>query len=513
MAAIWNRNRSAALIFGLALVMAFGAATVKAQTGNMTDKDITMAVSDAMTIDEGVSGYLIDIKTNDGVVTLSGDVNNIMAKKRARRIAETIKGVRAVINDISVRSADINDDQLTADVKAALVSDPATDTWGVGVAAQDGKVTLTGSVASWQEKRLAGRVAESVRGVRQLENDIAVDYGQPRTDTQIEEDISEILRWDVLVNDDMINVVVDKGKVSLSGTVGSAAEKSRAALDAWVPGVVMVDDNDLKVNPSARSEDFRANKYAAVSDTAIENAVKDAFHFDPRVKSFNIDVSSVDGTVTLTGNVDNLKAKRSAAQDASNTVGVWRVKNRIKVRPEKMKDVDIMQGVVKALKRDPYVSRYDLNVSVINGKVYLGGVVDSYFEKAEADDAASRVKGVMAVENNIRVDNSANVLTYHPYVDYTWDIDEDGWYSYPYGEGPLMTDWEIREDIENLYYWDPFLDHDSINVSVEGGVATLTGTVDTWYQRYEATQKAYDGGAMAVDNELKVVHGPDYYNP
>ena len=95
MAAIWNRNRSAALIFGLALVMAFGAATVKAQTGNMTDKDITMAVSDAMTIDEGVSGYLIDIKTNDGVVTLSGDVNNIMAKKRARRIAETIKGVRA----------------------------------------------------------------------------------------------------------------------------------------------------------------------------------------------------------------------------------------------------------------------------------------------------------------------------------------------------------------------------------------------------------------------------------
>ena len=45
-------------------------------------------------------------------------------------------------------------------------------------------------------------------------------------------------------------------------------------------------------------------------------------------------------------------------------------------------------------------------------------------------------------------------------------------------------------------------------VSVEDGTATLTGTVDTWYERRSATENAFEGGARAVDNDLRVDYGP-----
>jgi len=41
-------------------------------------------------------------------------------------------------------------------------------------------------------------------------------------------------------------------------------------------------------------------------------------------------------------------------------------------------------------------------------------------------------------------------------------------------------------------------------VKVENGVATLTGTVDSWSEYRAATENAYEGGASSVKNELKI---------
>ncbi|MEQ9232499.1 BON domain-containing protein [Coleofasciculus sp. E2-BRE-01] len=78
---------------------------------------------------------------------------------------------------------------------------------------------------------------------------------------------------------------------------------------------------------------IRKQMYADVTDAEIQDAVKDALLYDPRVASFNVNVAVDNGEVMLTGNVDNLKAKNAAAQDASNTVGVWNVENQINVEP------------------------------------------------------------------------------------------------------------------------------------------------------------------------------------
>jgi osmotically-inducible protein OsmY len=139
---------------------------------------------------------------------------------------------------------------------------------------------------------------------------------------------------------------------------------------------------------------------------------------------------------------------------------------------------------------------------VSNGIAHLNGKVDSFFEKAQADDVASRVGGVQLIDNNLLVHGDLDPLYYDPYVDefYTFDFDYDYKPSYPWAD-----DDEIAEDIEDHMWWSPFVDADDIHVIVEDGVAILTGTVGTWAERSAATENAYDGGAIWVDNDLAVL--------
>jgi osmotically-inducible protein OsmY len=478
-----------------------------------TDKDISMAVSDALVNDVGVSGYLIDVAADDGVVTLSGASGNLLAKQRAVRVAETVKGVRAVINEIRVKAPERPNVELKQDIEAALLSDPVTESYEIEVSVDDGEVTLSGTVHSWQEKQVAGNDAKGVTGVMAVDNLIDVEYVKHRSDNEIQLDVQRTVEWDALVDDALIDVRVSDGTVTLSGVVGSAAEKRRARWDAWVTGVGNVKTDHLRVESWAREKRFRAGKYGGKTDEAVEQAVADALLYDPRVKSFDIDVAVTDGIVTLLGTVDNLNARRAAARDARNTVGAWRVKNYINVRTDTTDDLTIKGSITQALERDPYLNRRDVKVTVDNGEVTLRGSVDTYFEKAHADDIAAGIDGVITVHNNLDVQDKHFRLTYDPYVDGGGYLSDFAWYAYPEDHTVMHSDWAIKSEIEDKLWWSPFVDSDEVHVAVKNGVATLTGTVDTWKERLAATENAYDGGALAVDNELKVNFGPGYYQP
>ncbi|MEQ8464601.1 BON domain-containing protein [Coleofasciculus sp. E1-EBD-02] len=243
---------------------------------------------------------------------------------------------------------------------------------------------------------------------------------------------------------------------------------------------------------------IRKQMYADVTDAEIQDAVKDALLYDPRVASFNVNVAVDNGEVMLTGNVDNLKAKNAAAQDASNTLGVWNVENQINVEPvDEVSQSDITTNVKNALERDPYVEASEVDVAVSDSMVTLTGVVDSYFEKWQAGDAAVRARGALAVDNNLTVDYEQ--LTYETSF-YDWDATV---FDYDYAIAS-KTDAEIAEDIGDELYWSPFVDREEVTVAVNNGVATLTGNVDTWNERNQATEEAYEGGAMSVVNQLDV---------
>jgi osmotically-inducible protein OsmY len=496
--------RRAGTVLAAACLLVAAASIAAGTEQRLTDRNINDAVQDELLFDQAVPSQRIDIMTKDGIVTLSGRVDNLLAKERAAALAETVKGVRAVVNRVKVMpSPPRSDISIQTDVKSALLADPATDSYEIDVAADDGVVALKGEVDSFQEKRLAGKVAKGVRGVRDLSNDVSIRYSRKRGDTEIKPEIEQVLRWDSLVDDALIQVRVSGGKVTLSGTVGSAVEKSRAVGDAWVAGVREIDAKDLEVARWARDEDLRRTKYVVKSDEEIGDAVEDALLHDPRVLSFHV-MAEVDGGVaTLRGTVDNLKSKRAAFQDARNTVGVLRVRNRIKVRPgEALSDSEIAENVRDAVSRDPYVEKHEVSVEVYDGVAHLYGIVDSYFEKGQADDAASRAKGVIDVRNHLGVDFSDRPLTYEPYVDDYYPYIYD-WYDYE-PDHAFLKDVRIRNQIKNEIWWSPFVDSSDVYVAVKDGVATLTGTVDSFVEMDAAVENAYEGGASWVDNDLEV---------
>jgi osmotically-inducible protein OsmY len=260
---------------------------------------------------------------------------------------------------------------------------------------------------------------------------------------------------------------------------------------SWVHGVKAVDNSGLEVNVWAKDDMKREKRYTQKPDDRIREVIKRAFLHDPRVNSFNPEVEVKNGVVILTGKVDNLAARQAAEDDAWNTVGVWHVINNLKVRPViLLSNRRVRDDILAALARDPFVERHEVTVSVLNGKAYLYGTVDSYFEKHRCADVASRVNGVVEVENSL-------------VVDYYWT-----W----------KSDREIKEDVESELWWSPFVGSAGIDVTVNDGVAVLTGEVDSWTEHGAATENAFEGGAKAVRNKLTVAGATveadgDWYYP
>lgn len=467
------------------------------------DAQITAAVERELDNDVAVEDD-IDVVTRRGVVTLTGTAEHLLEKERATRIAETVKGVRAVVDrvQLDLDEPTRSDEIIAADVQQALLRDPATDSYEVSVESRDGHVVLTGLVDSWTEKQLCGVVAKGVRGVEAVSNELAVSFPATRASEEIRSDIERSLHWNVLVDDALIDVRVDGDAVTLAGVVGSAAERRQALLACWVGGVKTVDAADLLVERWARDEDLREDKYVQRTDEEVRQALVEALAVDPRVASFHVAPSAHEGSITLQGVVDNLEAKRAAERDARNTVGVRYVHNLLKVRPaEERSDEAIAADVRAALASDPWVDRYEVDVQASDGEVRLDGTVDSTFERARADDLAARVNGVTDVRNALLVERP-HPLVADPYVD-EWTPRDYGWVEIE-PRYSVVGDQEIAQDIEDEMFWSPYVDADAVDVEVSDGVATLTGQVDSWMERGAAQDNAYDAGATYVRNRLTV---------
>lgn len=461
----------------LGACLSLGAPGLAQVGGGVTDRDITLAIETDLAVDDAIAAHRIDVETRGHVVKLSGSVDNLLARERATERAMATKGVRSVVNRIEVVAPARPDAELESDVRSALLADPATDSYEVDVSAAGGVITLEGTVDSWQEKQLSAMVAKGVRGVEGIENEIEVDYMTSRADYEITADIERRLGTSVWVDQRLLDVEVQDGRVMLSGTVGSEAERARAAALAWVVGVKSVSIDDVETDWWAGDRMRREERHPIPPDAEVADAIEAAMLYDPRVFSFSIDADVQGGIATLTGTVDNLKAKHAAGQNAKNTIGVWRVSNHLRVRPMAMPDdLEIATNVRESLMRDPYVERFDVEVDVVGGRVYLAGKVHTAFERQHAEDLAARSNGAIDVVNSIEYDRE-------------WE---------------RLSDREIEEDVAAQLFWSPFVDSRDIAVAVEDGVVTLTGIVEDWAEWRDAEANAFEGHAKDVRNELTV---------
>jgi osmotically-inducible protein OsmY len=478
----------------------------------VTDHGITAAVERGLVFEKGVFPSRVDANTSEGIVTLSGAVSNLLAKERAVKIAESIRGVRAVIDRIAVTPVARPDADIRKDILAALRQDPATESYRVSLSVDKSVATLSGTVGSYTEKQLAARTAKSVKGIKEIRNDLTINYSVKRTDLQIASDVKARLQWDIWINGELISSAVKDGKVTLTGTVGGALSKSRAFEDAWVSGVMSVDDSSMQVKPSIHDGDQRQLKYAMRADSEIKQAVQAALGLDPRVAAFSPDVNVESGIVILGGTVGNLKAKASAEQDVRNTAGVLGIENLLKVRPNSQStDTEMKEQMKAVLLWDPLLDSSTINLAVVDHVAYLSGSVTSNYQKGEAQDVASRTKGVVSVLNHLKVEPEFAV-SYYAWPDhfgFGWPYyDQSPYYiSEVFGPQAFLSDQFIKRNIEDGFFWSPFVRSKDIKVAVDGGVATLTGTVGTWIAWGEADKDARRSGATTVINRVKVKEG------
>lgn len=190
--------------------------------------------------------------------------------------------MRGVVNEILISTPDVADAELKAHVTSALAADPATSDYNVQASAADGHLILAGTLQSWAEKELV------LRGVRGLgADDLLIRWGEiENSDEEISTQIRELLAWDIRVNSALVDVRTTDRVVHLSGTVGTAAEKTRVETTAYRAGATRVDARDLFVAYWALGHELRRDKFAPRSDEAIGQAVLDAFRVDPRVLSY-----------------------------------------------------------------------------------------------------------------------------------------------------------------------------------------------------------------------------------
>jgi osmotically-inducible protein OsmY len=172
--------------------------------------------------------------------------------------------------------------------------------------------------------------------------------------------------------------------------------------------------------------------------------------------------------------------------------------------PVTLNDVELEENIKDALERDTFIGEYDVVVDVRSGVAELYGKVNTYFEKMRAEDVASSIAGIYYVNNNIGVNRDWSRYHYRPYMDLDNFSGEDyEWYHFT-PPASQKSDWQIQKDIRDELWWSPFVEETRINVSVENGKATLTGTVHSRMEYDAATENALDAGAVEVDNRLEI---------
>ncbi|HEY1535144.1 MAG TPA: BON domain-containing protein, partial [Polyangiaceae bacterium] len=289
-------------------------------TPSLSEADGAVALAVRRKLDRGggIPAQKIQSSVERGIVTLTGEVETGAQALRAVQLAETTRGVRAVVNRLAVKGAPRPQATIATDIGRGLQEQLAGDAAAVKVRVDGGKVELRGELPSLAEKQRAEQAAWSVYGVTAVDNQLAVVPSAARSDAQIRADIARRLSSDSYLYGQPVQVAVNDGVVNLAGTVDTAFAKRRVHEHATVAGVRAVHDDALLVLPGSRKP---RGPLTIPTAEQCEAAILDSYRLDPRVPHSGIQVQVHDGQATLSGVTASLPQKIAAGEDAVNAAG------------------------------------------------------------------------------------------------------------------------------------------------------------------------------------------------
>jgi osmotically-inducible protein OsmY len=220
---------------------------------------------------------------------------------------------------MALTTAAMTDHELKMAVAAELDWAPEVSADQVGIAVNQGTVILSGEVATYLEKRAAVNAALRVRGVTAVADEIAVEheFGR-RDDVDIARDAAAAIRADVALVDADLQVTVEDGRVSLTGSV--PWNYQRAAAERTVSRIrgVSAVYNRVTLRPTRPFAAGEARK-----------RILEAFERTTEADAQSIAVD-VEGTeIVLSGSVRTPTESARAEQVAWSTPGVTEVRNEL----------------------------------------------------------------------------------------------------------------------------------------------------------------------------------------
>lgn len=455
----------AAASLALAPVFTFGGPEIP------SDQEIKKNVVEQLVWDDRVDAAGIEVEVEFAQVTLTGTVPSHFSREAAIADVWSVRGVVSVVDNLTVEpslSAPIVE-PLAAEVKGALLVDSQLDAADITVSSAGGLVTLGGKVQALWQKYRAEDIASGVNGVLGIINEIAVVPGEDIKDEVIAQDIIRAIERNSNVDVNSVNVTVNDGYVTLTGTVDDRTAREAAYQVAihtlGVKGVT----NELFVETGIEP---------LYTDSEIAQAVRDQLLWDNQVDASKVIVDVHDGRVTLSGTVPTYSAKLAAESDTLMTKGVVSLQNELEVQPTEpiASDVFLAERAQDVLSWNPEIKIDNLDVRVIAGIATIKGEVDTLWKKYRAQVLVSDVKGIIDVINEIAVVPTKNILDETIATDIVKAIDRN-----------------IHVNVED------------VTVRVDHGTVTLSGVVPSVFSKDAAFEAALDtAGVRAIINNLKV---------
>ena len=199
-----------------------------------SDLEIQREALDSLRSDVRLDVTHLSVDVGGGIVYLRGSVPTVWQRRIARDVANRLKGVVDVVNELRViPPARRPDDEVAADVRAALVRDSWVDERKVAVQVANGVVYLSGVVDSYVEKSYVASDAWSVPGVVDVVDNVVIAPQAVRSDAEIADDVRAALGRNVRVDPSRIEVAVTNAVVYLRGTVDTAEKKWLGEDVAW----------------------------------------------------------------------------------------------------------------------------------------------------------------------------------------------------------------------------------------------------------------------------------------
>lgn len=229
----------------------------------MSDADLISEVAAALERDTVINlhSHPLRLGFSDGVLTMEGDVEHIMAKKQALGVAASVAGVSRIVDRLRLSpSEQMQDGEIRDRVCNALLSENMLSMCAIRalvkgeletikesdqgladhihVEVTDGIVVLNGAVFSLSSKRLAGALAWWVPGSKDVVNGIEILPYEEDNDDEVIDGVRLVLEKDPFVNASQIRVTCSQNIVILDGLVKNDIERRMAEADAcYVFGV------------------------------------------------------------------------------------------------------------------------------------------------------------------------------------------------------------------------------------------------------------------------------------